>query len=723
MTSRHIQRFTFATAVIASATLAACDNGPPPALDVSSVAAPKNIATGGDALIKVVLPEGAKASKVSLSVNGAAVKTDLRAGAAGPALLGKVSGLNDGANKIVALYNGKEAGSVTVENYAAAGPIFSGPHQTPFFCTTETYELPVTGGTLGKATDADCNAPSRVDYVYKSTDGKFKPLPDPKTVPADVASTTTIDKKTVKYIVRVQRGVADRAIYQIAMLHDPNTDKPVDIWTRPAGWNGRLVYTYGGGYGAAFNQGSSDGGVFNDILLSHGYAVASSTLNVGRNNGNDIISAETTLAVKEKFIETAGPVAYTIGWGASGGAMQQHHITQNYPGLLDGILPSAASPDATTRIGFVTDCSLLNRYFEGASDKFTDEQKTAVAGFANWKACTGAPDFKGSAWIKSGFSPGWVDPGFCDKAVPESARYNSVSNPKGARCTTYEDMVNVVGRDADGKARRGIDSVGIQYGLGAYKDGKITAAQFVDLNEKVGGYDIDANWQAGRTQGSAEALRLMYETGRINQGGGGLAYTPTIDLRTYTDPWDFHDRVRSLETKIRMLATNGDVKNRVWLLFPGNSPLPPDKYHEIGLAKMEEWLSKISTDTAAGTYRDKVIRNKPADLKEGCFDEEGTFTEEEMAFGVANKCNAMFPPHGDARMVAGGTPANDIMKCELKAVDAADYPSSMSAALLGRLKKAFPDGVCDWSKPGVGQVKQVGVWLKYSGDGKYAPMP
>ncbi len=718
MKTRHITLITAASTV---ALLAACDSGPPPALQVSSIAAPRNIATGGDALIKVVLPEGASADRVTLNVNGAPAQATLKAGAGG--LIAKVSGLKDGANTITALYRDKEAGSVTVANYSAAGPIFSGPHQTPFFCTTDTWKQPVTEATLGKAVDADCNAPTRVDYVYRSTEGKFKPLPDPKNLPADVASTTTTENKTVKYIVRIESGTANRAIYQIAILHDPNVDKPIDLWNRPAGWNGRLIYTYGGGYGAAFNQGATTGGVHNDLLLKKGYALASSTLNVGRNNGNDIISAETTLVVREKFMETYGPPVHTIGWGASGGAMQQHHITQNYPGMLDGILPSAASPDATTRIGFVTDCSLLNRYFDSATGKYTEEQKTAIVGFANWKACTGGSDFKGSAWIKSGFSPGWVDPKFCAEGVPMSERYDAVNNPKGARCTTYEDMVNVVGRTPDGKARRGIDSVGLQYGLQAYKDGKITAAQFVDLNEKIGGFDIDANWQPGRMVGDAGGLKLMYETGRINQGGGGLAYTPTIDLRTYTDPWDFHDRVRSIETRLRMMKTNGDVNNRVWLLFPGDSPLPPDKYHEIGLAKMEEWLAKISADTGAGTYREKVIRSKPADLKDGCYDEEGTKTDEEPAYGVENKCNTLFPPHGDSRMVAGSPVANDIMKCQLKPIDAADYPASLTPALLSRLKKALPDGVCDWSQPGVGQTAQVGIWLQYDGKGGYTTMP
>ena len=637
-----------ATAAALVAGLAACGNEPPPALEVSNLSAPKNIATGGDALIRIALPAGAAADKVTLSVNGTASSAELKAGAAATELLAVVSGLNLGSNKISALYRGKEAGAVTVENYPAVGPVFSGPHQTPFYCTTEAFTLEVTGGNLGAPTDANCSAKPRVDYVYRSTDGTFKPLANPKELPSDLASTTTIDKKTVNYIVRVETGTANRAIYQISALHDPSVDAPIDIWTRPAGWNGRLVYTYGGGYGGAFNQATSTGGVLTqgygdqDLMLSRGYAVASSTLNVGSNNSNDVISAETTMMVKERFVESFGPVAYTLGWGSSGGAMQQHHIAQNYPGLLDGIIPASASPDSITRIGFVTDCSLMNRVFETSTTKWTEEQKTAVAGFATWKACTGGEGYTGAAWMKSGYSPGWIDPQFCGKGVPMDKRFHPTNNPKGVRCNAQEDMVNIFGRGADGRARRPLDSVGVQYGLEAFKTGRISAAQFVELNEKIGGWDLDAQWIPQRSVADPEALRIAYETGRLNQGGGGLANLPILDLRRYTDTFDFHDRVRALVTKERMIATNGDVANRVALLFSYGAPdAPRSPYDGFATDKMEEWLRKISLDTGAGTTREKVIRNKPADLKEGCYDEEGTKIEEEMAYGVANKCNAL----------------------------------------------------------------------------------
>ena len=41
----------------------------------------------------------------------------------------------------------------------------------------------------------------------------------------------------------------------------------------------------------------------------------------------------------------------------------------------------------------VVDCSLLSHAFENATQPWTDEQKTAVSGFATWGAC--AKDSKG----------------------------------------------------------------------------------------------------------------------------------------------------------------------------------------------------------------------------------------------------------------------------------------------------------------------------------------
>ncbi|MGF2075990.1 DUF6351 family protein, partial [Enterococcus casseliflavus] len=73
---------------------------------------------------------------------------------------------------------------------------------------------------------------------------------------------------------------------------------------QPANWNKRLIYTFGGGcIGGWYRQGASTGGVTDNFMLSSGYALASSSLNVFGNNCNDLTASETMAMVKERFIE------------------------------------------------------------------------------------------------------------------------------------------------------------------------------------------------------------------------------------------------------------------------------------------------------------------------------------------------------------------------------------------------------------------------------------
>ena len=74
------------------------------------------------------------------------------------------------------------------------------------------------------------------------------------------------------------------------------------------------------------------------------------------------------MMVKERFIEAYGLPRYTIGWGCSGGSYQNHQIADNYPGLLDGIIPGCSFPDVTSgTVPMVTDARLLDRYFDEAA--------------------------------------------------------------------------------------------------------------------------------------------------------------------------------------------------------------------------------------------------------------------------------------------------------------------------------------------------------------------
>ena len=89
----------------------------------------------------------------------------------------------------------------------------------------------------------------------------FKPYDVKGPKPADLATTTTLDGKTVPYIVRREMGTINRAVYAIAFLHEPGTPLP-DPWN-PGGssWNGRLIYSFGAGCQAGYHQGRAVGGL------------------------------------------------------------------------------------------------------------------------------------------------------------------------------------------------------------------------------------------------------------------------------------------------------------------------------------------------------------------------------------------------------------------------------------------------------------------------------
>ncbi len=508
-----------------------------------------------------------------------------------------------------------------------------------------------------------------------------------------------VNGRRVPYIVRLETGTINRAVYQIALLLDPATAAPPTL-ASPA-WNGRLIYTFGGGCMAGYQQGDDSGGVLNDLHLSAGYAVASSSLNAFNNNCNGVLSAETMMMVKERFIETVGVPKHTIGWGGSGGAMAQYVIAQNYPGLLNGIIPSATFPDATTYFIESEDCRMVLRPYLNKTS-LSEEQKRAIGGFSTWGTCDRSYANR----------PGRVNPVDCDAAIPQALRYHPVTNPKGARCSIYDGMVTIFGRDPKtGFARSPHDNVGVQYGLGALNAGVISKEVFLDLNEKVGGFDIDAQPQPARTVGNADAIRIAFESGMTNSGAGGLREVPIIDARSYTDPTgDFHESYHSFKARARLVKANGHANNQVILRAQGPSFT---KIQGEYLAQMDRWLDAIAADTSAAPLPEKVVRAKPADLVDACWTNEGQKIAEPAVYGQAGKCNSLFPPGSAPRLQAGAPLADDVWKCALKPIDAKDYKVAFTDAEKTRLQAIFPSGVCDWTRPGLHEKPLKGTWQRY----------
>ncbi len=658
--------------------------------------------SGGDVLVRVTPHDPGAAKFLRIEVDGTNVTSSFRKQSDG-SLLGLVAGMNVGTHEVVARANGKGRGTppgrsatMTVVNHPITGGLFSGPQQQPFFCETTAFGL-------GPPLDAACSAPTRVSYVYRTTAGAFVALADPTAPPADVARTTTLDGRTVNYIVRVERGTINRAVYEVAALYDPA--HPPSPFTGEPGWNERLIYTFGGGCNVGYHQGASTGGVLNDLFLSKGYAVASSSLNVLENNCSDVISAETALMVKEHFIETYGVPRYTIGWGGSGGAIQQQLIANNYPGILDGILPSASFVDATT-LATVTDCRLLATYFASpaaAALNWTAQQRNAASGFGTYGSC--------NLWHLA-FASRTNALEACPSAIPVAFRYDPVSNPDGIRCTAVEQVANQLGRDpATGFVYRPLDNVGVQYGLKALEAGVITPEQFVSLNENAGGYDVIGRVVPQRTVADPLGLERAYTTGRVNNFGLGLASTPIIDLRTYTDPLgDIHTRFWSFVARQRLVDANGTAANHV--IFISNSAGAGAMAAEA-LAEMDAWLAAIRADTAPGTPAERTIRNRPEGLEDSCWTSATNRIVEHFTYQGPGACEALYPSFGDTRTAAGEGLAEDVLKCQLQPLDLADYPVAFTTDQQARLQATFPDGVCDYTQPGVDQAPPDGTWLSW----------
>jgi hypothetical protein len=181
-----------------------------------------DLVSGGDALVEV---DTADPSAARIDVDGRDVTSSfaLRHNGRFQAVL---SGLAVGANTVTASMRDGSAGPITIDNHPIGGPVISGSQTQPWLCTTEQ-------NGLGPALDAQCDAATKLEYLYKSTDptkSGLRPY-DPANPPSDVATTTTDDGRTEPFIVRVERGVINRGIYTIAVPGDPH--RPWEPWGAP----------------------------------------------------------------------------------------------------------------------------------------------------------------------------------------------------------------------------------------------------------------------------------------------------------------------------------------------------------------------------------------------------------------------------------------------------------------------------------------------------------
>ena len=703
--------------------------------------------TGDDALVRV------RPAEAHVTLNGADVTASLATDQDGLSRTGLLTGLRPGANLVHAERPNGPSASLTLDNHPIAGPVFSGPKQYPFLCRTEGQGLgqPIVDNQAGEgmrvyAVDAagaktsevvgwsrDCAAQIRVDLLYRALDGSFKPMPGDGSRPADLTTTTTLDGRTVDYVVRRERGTINRFIYSIAMLADESA------------WNRRVIYRFDGGVAIGHDQGRLGTHLYHEGL-SLGYAVLYSSGTRTNTHYNLVLGGETALMLKERFIERHGVPLYTVGVGGSGGAIQQYVYGQNYGNrLIDAAIPQYSYPDMVTQTIHVGDCELLEYYMDvtdAANPKWQDwENRTRLIGM-NASATVPNP-YRGGQPGSTECIRGWrgltplsMNP-LWQQPDPLWAQMDPPGVMQAVHWTHWDDLRTIYGVGADGYARVAWDNVGVQYGLAAVRDGFLTPAEFLDLNARVGSWRASADmvqegcpfvpqvcadpaqwdpWSsrnmrlspdggltpAPRTTGDRLAIDAAYNSGIVFTGDIDI---PVIDWRHYLeDALDMHNSHQSFASRQRMREHDPWAGNQV-IWFTDARPAPAFDQTPEALAVMDQWMANIRQRPLLS-----VAANRPVKATDRCFDTAGN----EIAAGPgvwdgilddrpAGACTVRFPVYGTSRTVAGGPIEGGVFACVRHSVDAAigvgEYGSwQPTDAERDRLKRIFPTGVCDYRR-------------------------
>jgi hypothetical protein len=655
--------------------------------------------------------------------------------------------------------------------YGATGPVeplFAGTNQYPFVCDTERSKLgqPLIDNTRGWGVPVyaetkegmrseliigyskDCSLPTRIFYAYNTQAGshKFYQVPD----------STEALPNNAELIIRMETGTINRYMYAMLMPSSRNDEllKP-DL----SKWNGKLIYYFRGGIGIGFQQGvmrmhhlSKDMRQY----LEKGYAIVFSTANETGNGYNIWLQEDTALRLKRNFSLRFREPTFTIGYGGSGGAIQQYLLSQNNPGaIIDGGVAIVAYPDMASQINYTLDCELTEYYFEHlSSDKVF------------WRGVENRPLIQGLAgnpnedrrlqWLDNiaqllRFE--WPDnhsgANECNSRWRGSLQYvnNPVFNPNYTRYsknirgrvfwTHWQDNREFFGTDESGRAPIPWSNEGVQYGLKALKNKAISPQQFIDINSKIGGWlpqesmiqerywhasgdsvlkrytsysehnmthhgkSMNVAPRSNASHGSIAAAKGAYWSGNIFLGE---LKTPIIDIRPYQDKvLDIHHSWSALSSRKRIQQRIGDHQLQViW------QQELPNKDFSKAVYMMDDWLTRAHAN--GGHYR--VARPKHA--IDTCFDKKGevlhqgeTVWDGKWNGKAQGACTQLMPFYQGSRNVAGEDISSDIFFCSLipvrEAMNRGFYGEYDMGSYQGQLEEIFNQGVCDYSKPDRGR--------------------
>jgi Tannase-like family of unknown function (DUF6351) len=708
-----------ATALLASvlvALLAGTAGAAKPKIKVLSNRA--DLVSGGDALVEIKAPRAAL-PKLRVQLNDAPAG-HLFARRANGRYQGLVRGLRKGRNVLEARIGEGPGGRAVITNHPNGGPVFSGPQVKPWVCQEG-------------ARDRKCNQRPTYQLLYRPAGEQgFQPY-DPANPPGNVAMTTTDRGVTVPFIIRLETGYQDRDQYKIATLFQPGKSwKP---WAPQKQWNRKLLITHGYGCGVSYGAGQAPGvygsgetglpgistGDVGGTALARGFAVASTALDNNSHNCNIAVQAESLVMLKERLVETRGPLRYTIATGCSGGSVVQQQVANAYPGIYQGLTPQCSYPDTFSPGAQFADYHMMRQYFETPS-----RWGPGVLWLpTQWGFAEGHIAHINAIVADEGLFKSAINPSYPCNGVTEAQRFHPQTNPGGVRCDALSYMINVLGPRPRrvwtpmerqlGRGFAGVPfgNVGVQYGLESLQQGLILPGQFADLNARIGGLSMtDLSVTPERLRGDARALRNAYRSGAFNQANN-LDRVAIINLGG-PDPGLAHDYSHAWFMRARLQREQGHLGN--YAMWFGTTPiLGSPQFGVEAFVAMDRWLAEVEADRRRIPLARKIVADRPADIQDRCEALPGVPLP-----GAICDIPLVQTRFGTPRTVAGDSIASDIGACRLKPLDRNDNygPLPFSDAEWAKVEAAFPNGVCDWSKPGKGQRDTV-AWLGYQRqDGK-----
>ena len=655
---------------------------------------------------------------------------------------------------------------IEIDQTGPVAPLFSGENQYPFICDTEHSGLgqPLVDnqdkqGIAVFATNEkqkktkqimgyskDCRLPTRIQYYVKDSndDGFIK-----------VNDLSALKEETQK-IIRIETGTINRFIYVLAI---PVTKQDTPIAFNNSKWNQKLIYRFKGGVGVGRKQGNVN---IDKLLYEHetqlqeGYALAFSTGTQTSNHYDIWLSEDTALRVKRQFESRYGKPLYTVGIGGSGGAIQQYLLAQNHPGIIDAAIPLYSYPDMVTQVSYALDCELMHYYFDVTSDnpKWSQwENRSLVEGsYARQDYKNRYGNLQGIASMMNGdFSKmpkgasectnGWRGPSHLINNPKFFADYHEVA-PDVFRqfdWSHWSDLQHVYGTDEHGYGRRFWGNDGVQYGLSSLVQGKLNVQEFLNMNEKIGGWKVpvemenDRFWHisgddslkrlslwgqhnmtheghsriAQRSQGDLEAATAAYDAGLVFLG---VADLPIIDLRHYLDHHlDMHHSMASFAARKRIEFAMGNSEHQlIWMMEKDDNLSRKDLIRSLpigdALRVLDRWLFNIKANPNLS-----LEQNKPSSASDRCYDSEQNIIDNGRGTwdGQWNKkeagvCQQRFPHFTQSRFVAGESIYGDTLYCDKQsvahAIDAGVYGSVDMRPYQAQLETIFPHGVCQYPK-------------------------